>query len=101
MPERYYLPKTLETWRWPRRINLHHNEVNAETNAWIKSCNAFTPEAQEACYRCSFSKSSYVRLYQVHILTAARPPPISCVPVSEQGQVSELDTQHTQLIFDA
>jgi len=54
MPERYYLTRTLDTWPWPRRINAHYNEVQAESQAWIKSTNAFTPEAQEACDRCSF-----------------------------------------------
>ena len=69
MSERYYIPKTLENWKWPRRINPHHNEVDAETLAWIRSLNAFSPKAQDAFDRGNFSTSSHVYSDQVHILT--------------------------------
>ncbi|KAH9169505.1 terpenoid synthase [Lactarius sanguifluus] len=55
MAERYYIPKTLENWKWPRRINPHHNEVQAETVAWIKSSGVLTPKAQEAYDRCDIN----------------------------------------------
>ncbi|KAI9447564.1 terpenoid synthase [Lactarius indigo] len=54
MPERYYIPKTLENWKWPRRINPYHNEVHAAAVAWIRSFGAFSPRAQEAYDRCDF-----------------------------------------------
>ena len=69
MPERYYIPKTLENWKWPRQINPHHNEVYPEASAWIKSFKAFSPKAQEAFDRCNFSKTSYVYANQVQMLT--------------------------------
>jgi hypothetical protein len=47
MPEGYYIPKTLENWKWPRRINPHHNEVNPEATAWIKSFKALKPKTRE------------------------------------------------------
>ncbi|KAH8981015.1 terpenoid synthase [Lactarius akahatsu] len=55
MPERYYIPKTLENWKWPRRINPHHNEVQAETAAWIKSSGILSPKAQEAYDLCDIN----------------------------------------------
>ncbi|KAH9026094.1 terpenoid synthase [Lactarius hengduanensis] len=55
MPERYYIPKTLENWKWPRHINSHHNEVQAETAAWIKSSGVLSPKAQEAYDRCDIN----------------------------------------------
>ncbi|KAH8981004.1 terpenoid synthase [Lactarius akahatsu] len=54
MPERYYIPKTLENWKWPRHINPYHNEVQAAAVAWIRSFGAFSPKAQEAYDRCDF-----------------------------------------------
>ncbi|KAI9457980.1 terpenoid synthase [Lactarius psammicola] len=55
MPERYYIPNTLENWKWPRRINPHHSEVQPATAAWMRSFRAFSPKAQEAYDRCNFS----------------------------------------------
>ncbi|KAH9173525.1 terpenoid synthase [Lactarius sanguifluus] len=54
MSERFYIPKTLENWKWPRRINPHHNEVKAAAVAWIRSFGAFSPKAQEVYDRCDF-----------------------------------------------
>ena len=60
MPERYYIPKTLEKWKWTRQINPHHNEIHPEATAWIKSFKAFSPKAQEAFDRCDFSKTNHL-----------------------------------------
>ncbi|KAH8993902.1 terpenoid synthase [Lactarius hatsudake] len=54
-PERYYIPKTLENWKWPRRINPHHNEVQAATAAWIRSSGALSPKAHKAYDRCNIN----------------------------------------------
>lgn len=66
MPQGYYLPRTLENWKWPRRINPHHNEVHLEAIDWIKSFKALRPQTQEAIDRCDFSTSSYICLDHVH-----------------------------------
>ncbi|KAI9447576.1 terpenoid synthase [Lactarius indigo] len=55
MSERYYIPKTLENWKWPRRINPYHNEVKEETAAWIKSSGVLSPKAEEAYDRCDIN----------------------------------------------
>jgi hypothetical protein len=68
MPEGYYIPKTLENWKWPRRINPHHNEVHPEAAAWIKSFKALRPQTQEAFDTFDFSTSSYTYLGRVRIL---------------------------------
>lgn len=43
-----YLPKTMESWPWPRVINPHYEEVSALSTAWIRSFQAFTPQSQYA-----------------------------------------------------
>jgi hypothetical protein len=58
MPEGYYIPKTLENWKWPRRINPHHNEVNPEATAWITSFKALKPKTREIFDRSDTSTSS-------------------------------------------
>jgi hypothetical protein len=41
-----HLPETLIRWPWPRLINPHFDEVNAESSAWFRSFNAFTKVSQ-------------------------------------------------------
>ncbi|KAH9030941.1 terpenoid synthase [Lactarius pseudohatsudake] len=55
MPERYYIPKTLKNWKWPRRVNPHHNEVQEATAAWIRSSGALSPKVQKAYDRCNIN----------------------------------------------
>ena len=69
MPERYYIPKNLDQWKWPRHINPHYAEVKAESAAWARSFGAFSPKAQEAYDRCDFSTNGYEHSGKVHILT--------------------------------
>jgi hypothetical protein len=69
--EGYYIPKMLESWKWPRHINPHHDEVRAEASAWIKSFKALRPQTQEAFDLCDFSKSRYFHSDQVHMLTGS------------------------------
>jgi hypothetical protein len=68
MAQRYYIPKTLENWKWPRRINPYHNEVNAAAAEWTRSFKAFSPKAQEAFDRCEISTRSCVHSDQVQML---------------------------------
>ncbi len=42
----FRIPDTLMYWPWPRKINPHHEEVKAASDAWFRSLNAFGPEAQ-------------------------------------------------------
>jgi hypothetical protein len=55
--EEYFIPDTLATWPWPRRLNQHYLEVSAESSAWAVSFEAFSPKAQATFDRCQFSKS--------------------------------------------
>ncbi|KAI0045613.1 terpenoid synthase [Auriscalpium vulgare] len=42
----YRLPDTLAGWPWPRNINPNHEEVKAESTAWLHSVRAFGPKFQ-------------------------------------------------------
>ncbi|KAF8266732.1 terpenoid synthase [Lactarius quietus] len=55
MPEGYYIPKTLENWKWPRRINPHHDEIHAEATEWIKSFERLKPKTLETIDGCNFN----------------------------------------------
>jgi len=57
MPNKYHIPNTLESWKWPCRINPHYLEVNAASAAWLRSFEAFSPKAQDAFDRCNFGTS--------------------------------------------
>jgi hypothetical protein len=59
MSSRYYIPNTLENWKWPRRLNPHYPEVKAlaESVGWIRSFEAFSPRAQYAFDRGQFGTS--------------------------------------------
>ncbi|KAG7441663.1 terpenoid synthase [Guyanagaster necrorhizus] len=48
----FRIPDTLTYWPWPRRINPHHEEVKAASDAWFRSFKAFGQEAQRAYERC-------------------------------------------------
>ncbi|KAF8888381.1 terpenoid synthase [Gymnopilus junonius] len=52
----YHLPDTLKEWPWPRRINRHHEEAKAESDAWFRSFKAFSVESQKAFDRCDFTQ---------------------------------------------
>ncbi|KAK0437390.1 terpenoid synthase [Armillaria borealis] len=51
----FRLPDTLMYWPWPHRINPHHEEVKAASEAWFRTFKAFGPEAQRAFDFCDFS----------------------------------------------
>ncbi|SJK98686.1 uncharacterized protein ARMOST_01955 [Armillaria ostoyae] len=55
----FRLPETVANWPWPRKINPYYEEAKAESEAWFRSFEAFTPEAQRAFDRCDFSDSSF------------------------------------------
>ncbi|KAH9940670.1 terpenoid synthase [Amylocystis lapponica] len=50
----FVLPKTMQDWPWQRRINPHFEEVKAESEAWFRSFNAFSPKAQRAFEKGDF-----------------------------------------------
>ncbi|KAI0297896.1 isoprenoid synthase domain-containing protein, partial [Russula brevipes] len=52
MSVRYYIPNTLESWKWPRRLNPYYLEVKEESAAWARGFGAFSPKAQHAYDRC-------------------------------------------------
>ncbi|KAL4264339.1 Terpene synthase [Pleurotus pulmonarius] len=49
------LPRTLDSWPWPRRINPHYAMVGRQSLAWCESFKAFHPEAQDAFNKCDFN----------------------------------------------
>ncbi|KAJ7274930.1 isoprenoid synthase domain-containing protein [Mycena rebaudengoi] len=53
-PSMIYLPDTMSTWPWPRRINSHYDEVSAQSDAWFRGFGAFTPKSQHAFDKCNF-----------------------------------------------
>ncbi|OJA12637.1 hypothetical protein AZE42_04481 [Rhizopogon vesiculosus] len=46
--QKYFIPNTLATLPWPRRLNQHCPEVVAESATWIASFNAFNAKGQES-----------------------------------------------------
>ncbi|KAL1938232.1 hypothetical protein VTO73DRAFT_11876 [Trametes versicolor] len=51
-----HIPNTLPVSRWPypRRINAAHEQVSAESAAWLRSFHAFSAEKQVAFDKCNF-----------------------------------------------
>ncbi|KAF7376984.1 Terpene cyclase [Mycena sanguinolenta] len=60
MPEptstEFVLPNTMSDWPWLRRINPHFETVKAESEAWFRTFNAFSPKAQKAFEKCDFCR---------------------------------------------
>ncbi|KAJ6507080.1 terpenoid synthase [Mycena sanguinolenta] len=60
MPEptstKFVLPSTMADWPWQRRINPHFKTVKAESEAWFRTFNAFSPKAQRAFEQCDFCR---------------------------------------------
>ncbi|KAF4575315.1 terpene cyclase [Pleurotus pulmonarius] len=50
-----YLPRTLDSWPWPRRTNPHYGSVKKQASAWCESFQAFSPQAQVAFNKCDFN----------------------------------------------
>ena len=57
MSDRYYIPDTLEKWKWPRLLNPHYLEVKAAFAAWAGSFEGFSQMAQYACDKADIRKS--------------------------------------------
>ncbi|KAG1847826.1 terpenoid synthase [Suillus subalutaceus] len=53
-PKKIFIPDVLARWPFPRRLNQHYSKVSAESSAWLESCKAFSPKAQQAFDRCDF-----------------------------------------------
>ncbi|OSX64664.1 hypothetical protein POSPLADRAFT_1134967 [Postia placenta MAD-698-R-SB12] len=51
-PKMIYLPDTMANWPWPRAINPHHEEVEAESDAWFEGFKPFTKRLQLALETC-------------------------------------------------
>ena len=60
MTEKYYVPRTLENWKWPRRINPHHDEVQPATITWLSSFKELSPRTQVACNRGNLRMNNHV-----------------------------------------
>jgi hypothetical protein len=50
----FYLPRTMDAWPWPRQINPHFEEVQAQSDAWFSTFNAFSDRSQHAFNVCDF-----------------------------------------------
>jgi hypothetical protein len=46
----YYIPDTLENWKWPSRLNPHHLEVKAASAACAKRFGALGDKAYKVQY---------------------------------------------------
>ena len=44
MPNRYYIPNILESWKWPCRVNPHYLEVKAASAAWLRVSRPSVPK---------------------------------------------------------
>ncbi|KAH7928453.1 terpenoid synthase [Leucogyrophana mollusca] len=68
--EVFYMPDTVVDWPWPRIINPHFEEVKLESEAWLRSLKAFTPESQKAFDKgdfCLFSALVYPHASKEHL----------------------------------
>ncbi|KAF7372856.1 Terpene cyclase [Mycena sanguinolenta] len=58
MPEptstEFVLPNTMANWPWLRRINPHFETVKAESEAWFRTFNAFSPKAKKVLEKSDF-----------------------------------------------
>ncbi|KAI1791051.1 isoprenoid synthase domain-containing protein [Ganoderma leucocontextum] len=44
----FYLPDTMKSWPWPRRMNPHREAAAAESMAWFKALKPFSPRSLHA-----------------------------------------------------
>ncbi|KAL4256109.1 hypothetical protein AB1N83_010953 [Pleurotus pulmonarius] len=50
-----YLPKTLDFWPWPRRVNPYYARVKQQASSWCESFQLFSPRAQNTFNKCDFA----------------------------------------------
>ncbi|KAJ6479121.1 terpenoid synthase [Mycena sanguinolenta] len=50
-----YLPDTLRNWPWLRHLSPHYPVCKEESEAWLETFKAFSPEAQQAFNLCDFN----------------------------------------------
>jgi len=55
IPREVYLPDPLARWPWTRTLNIHYAEVKQESDAWLRSFEAFGAKAQRAFDLCDFA----------------------------------------------
>jgi hypothetical protein len=82
-PTRIFIPNVLARWPWPRRINSNYAVVKKESDAWMATFQAYSPKAQDASYRCNFSKSFPLYLVRILILFN-RSPRLFSLPYSQK-----------------
>ncbi|KAM5542498.1 hypothetical protein V8D89_003957 [Ganoderma adspersum] len=46
--EQFYLPDTMKSWPWPRRLNPHREESTAKSVSWFKGLRPFSPKSLRA-----------------------------------------------------
>ncbi|KZV87270.1 terpenoid synthase [Exidia glandulosa HHB12029] len=46
----------MDTWPWPRKLNVHYEEVKRESDSWFFAFRPFTPKSLAAFERCDFAK---------------------------------------------
>ncbi|KAG1876689.1 terpenoid synthase [Suillus subalutaceus] len=53
--KKIFIPDLLARWPFPRLLNQHYSEVDAESSAWLESFKVLSPKAQQAFdgYKCS------------------------------------------------
>ncbi|KUI60988.1 Delta(6)-protoilludene synthase [Cytospora mali] len=55
MAQVVFLPDFQGSWKWPRQIHPHFEEIGQESSQWAASFGAFTPKAQEAIDKCNLA----------------------------------------------
>lgn len=53
MTSTFYIPKTMANWPWQRAINPHYKEINAKSNAWLKTFKPFNEKSQIVFDKCA------------------------------------------------
>ena len=79
MSNRYYMPDTLESWKWPRPLDPHYIEVKAASKAWLRSFEAFGPRAQHALIVATWVQAEVSCVVQLLYSPLVRPPRQPCV----------------------
>ncbi|KIY52825.1 terpenoid synthase [Fistulina hepatica ATCC 64428] len=49
-----YLPRTMDNWPCPCKINPHYKEISSQSNAWFHSFRAFSTRSQRVFDKCDF-----------------------------------------------
>ncbi|KAM5538094.1 hypothetical protein V8D89_008291 [Ganoderma adspersum] len=102
-----YLPDTMKSWPWPRRINPHHEAATAACTAWFKGFKPFSPKSLQAydradCGLLSALTSSSVSASTEHLRIAIDMMTVMFVVEASTDVESEAEAcQTVEIAIDA